>query len=165
MKLLKNLRFYIVLLIFVFVSCEKEVDTQKPEISLDFAEAFPVNCDTLYFGESFQLKVRLKDNQELGSFNINIHQNFDHHSHSTEVTSCNLDTVKKDPVNEYSFISQFPIPEGVKEYETTVNINIPASNQDGQYDAGDYHFFISVTDAVGWSTPKGLSIKMLHRNE
>jgi len=150
-----------------FNACEKddEIDEKKPIIDLTIQDAFPVNCDTLYFGETFELKVLFSDNVELGSenaYSIDIHHNFDHHSHSTEVTECNLDP-KKDPVNPFLLIENYDIPEGLREYTTDLSISIPSADEDGQYDEGDYHFMIKVTDKEGWSVQKGLSIKMLHR--
>ncbi|NBC83928.1 MAG: DUF4625 domain-containing protein [Bacteroidetes bacterium] len=145
-------------------SCEKEdkIDNVKPVIDLSIQGAFPVNCDTLFFGESFELKVLFTDNAELGSYSIDIHNNFDHHSHSTEVTECSLDPIK-DPVNPFLFIEDYNIPAGQSDYQTNMSISIPSSNGNGVYDEGDYHFFISLTDKEGWSAQKGLSIKMLHR--
>jgi hypothetical protein len=147
-----------------FNSCQKEndIDDIKPNIDLSFAEAFPNNCDTLYFGESFSLKMRFTDNQELGTFSIAIHDNFDHHSHSTELTECTLDPVKE-AINAFSYIQDFQIPSGLTDYETNISIDIPLENQEGVFDPGDYHFFISLTDAEGWSTQKGLSIKIQQR--
>jgi hypothetical protein len=152
------------LLLLFFNSCEKEdeIDKVKPFIDLTMQDAFPVNCDTLYFGESFELKVLSTDNAELGSFSIDIHNNFDHHSHSTEVTECSLDPIK-DPVNPFLFIEDYDIPVGQSDYQTNMSILIPSGNGSGDYDEGDYHFFISLTDKEGWSAQKGLSIKMLHR--
>ncbi len=48
-------------IVFAFNSCEKDenIDSQKPVIDLSIQDAFPVNCDTLYFGEPFILKVNL----------------------------------------------------------------------------------------------------------
>jgi hypothetical protein len=124
-----------------------------------------VNCDTLYFGESFDFKVLFSDNSELGStgaFSIDIHNNFDHHSHSTEVTECNLDPIKE-PVNPYLFIEDYDIPAGLSEYEVNLSIALPNGDTGGDFDDGDYHFFISLNDKEGWSTQKGLSIKIFHR--
>ncbi len=152
------------LIVFTAFSCTKEedVDTTKPTIDVSATDAFPKSCDTLYFGEAFTLKVKLSDNKKLGSFSIGIHNNFDHHSHSTEVTECTLDPVKE-PVNPFLFIEDYSIPEGSQTYETNLSVSIPAGNTSGQFDEGDYHFFISLTDHEGWSDQKGLSIKMLHR--
>ena len=146
-------------------SCEKtnEPDKEKPSIDIDFAEAFPINCDTLYFGETFNFIVKFTDNVELGSYSIDIHNNFDHHSHSTEVTECSLDPIKE-PINPYTFIQDYDIPSGSSEYETHLSLTIPSEDESGQaYDDGDYHFFISLTDKEGWSTQKGLSLKILRQ--
>ena len=156
-----------VLLLIIFISCEKgeDIDTEKPVIDLSIQDAFPLNCDTIYFGESFEFKVLFSDNAELGStsaFSIDIHNNFDHHSHSTEVTECTLDPIRE-PVNPYLFIESFDIPSGLSEYETNLSVSIPSGDENGDYDEGDYHFFISLTDKEGWSTQKGLSIKMVFR--
>lgn len=152
------------LLLIFFNSCEKkdEIDKEKPIINLTIADAFPVNCDTLYFGESFELKALFTDNVELGSYSIDIHNNFDHHSHSTEVTACSLDPLKT-PVNPFLSLEDYSIPSGQSEYQTNLSITIPNGNENGDYDEGDYHFFISLTDKEGWSAQKGLSIKILHR--
>ena len=147
-------------------SCEKDndIDKTRPVIDLDFSDAFPINCDTLYFGETFIFKALFTDNAELGSFSIDIHNNFDHHSHTTEVSECNLNPVK-DPVNPYVIIDDYEIPEGLTKYTTNISITIPSGNTDGKFDSGDYHFFISLTDHEGWSTQQGLSIKILHREK
>lgn len=145
-----------------FFSCSKEnVDNEKPVIDVSIANAFPQNCDTLYFGEAFILKVLLKDNVALGSFSIDVHNNFDHHSHSTEVTACTFDSIKT-PVNPFVFIEQFSLPEEQGTYETSFSVMVPSTNGNGVYDEGDYHFFMSLTDHEGWSVQKGLSIKMLY---
>lgn len=146
------------------ISCEKDknIDTEKPQIDNSFSDAFPMNCDTIYFGESFNLMILLTDNMELGSFSIGIHNNFDHHSHSTEVSECNLAPIKE-PVNPFLLIEDFEIPAGQSDYQTNMSISISSGNGNGTYDEGDYHFFISLTDKEGWSSQKGLSIKMLYR--
>lgn len=154
---------YSLLLFIAFSACDqgKGIDTEKPQIDNNFAGAFPVICDTIFFGESFDFKVLFSDNVELGSYSISIHNNFDHHSHSTEVSECSLEAIK-DPINPYVLIQDYNIPPGLAAYETDTSIAISSSNENGNYDEGDYHFFISLTDNEGWSAQKGLSIKMLY---
>lgn len=156
--------FYLIPLVAFFISCESdnEVDKEQPQIDISTLDAFPVNCDTLYFNETFILKVRFTDNVELGSFSIDIHNNFDHHSHSTEVAECNLNPVKE-PVNPYVVIQDYDIPGGLSDYTTNLSIKLPSQNSNGKFDEGDYHFFISLTDKEGWSAQMGLSIKMVYR--
>ncbi|MFW5831716.1 MAG: DUF4625 domain-containing protein [Prolixibacteraceae bacterium] len=148
--------------VFLAACTRDKIDDEKPEIDITVSGAFPQNCDTLWLGESFTFKVLFSDNVELGSYSIEIHENFDHHSHSTEVTECILEPIK-DPVNAFTFIQDYEIHEGLKEYETNQIIEIPAGNENGLFDQGNYHFFIRLTDKEGWSAQKGLSIKMMHR--
>ncbi|MCG8698188.1 MAG: DUF4625 domain-containing protein [Bacteroidales bacterium] len=146
------------------LSCENndDIDKEKPVISTEYADAFPSYCDTLYFGDSFNLKALFTDNDELGSYSIDIHNNFDHHSHGHNIDQCNL-APKKTPVNPFVFIEDYEIPKGKKEYLVNQPISIPAGNSLGLFDEGDYHFQIFLSDKGGWSTPLGLSVKMLHR--
>lgn len=160
----KNILPLLAVFILFFVACsdDNEVDQEKPVIDISFVEAFPIQCDTLFFGESFVLKMKFSDNQELGAFSIDIHHNFDHHSHSTEIGECSPHPDKV-PVNPYLFINDYPIPEGLTEYDTNLTISIPDGNGMELYEEGDYHFMIKLTDETGWETLKGLSIKMVRR--
>ncbi|WP_347840679.1 DUF4625 domain-containing protein [uncultured Draconibacterium sp.] len=155
-------RFAFIVLLATACSDDGQIDKEKPVIDNSFANAFPTNCDTIYFGEAFNLKLLFSDNVELGSYSIDIHNNFDHHSHSTEVAECSL-SPKKDPENPFVFIDDYSIPEGLKDYKTNMSVSIPADNQVGLFDEGDYHFFVSLTDKEGWSTQMGLSIKIKYR--
>ncbi len=156
---MKNLKFLIAISAFAFItSCSSdnaEIDTEYPVIDISAANAFPVQCSTIERGKTFTFKATFNDNAELGSYSLDIHHNFDHHTHSTEVNTCETEAVKT-PVKPMLFINNFTIPKGVKSYEATTQISIPAD-----VDPGDYHFMIKLTDKEGWQTLKGLSIKIL----
>ncbi len=154
----------ILLVVVLLVSaCRREgIDKEKPQINNSFSTAFPVNCDTLYFGDTVRVKLRFTDNAELGTYSIDIHNNFDHHSHSTEFSDCNPDP-DKTPIHPYTFIDDYALSPGLKEFETELSLTIPDSHSNGQYDEGDYHFSVSLTDKEGWSAQKGISIKLLYR--
>ncbi|KQM69403.1 hypothetical protein ASE74_05230 [Pedobacter sp. Leaf216] len=140
----------------VFSACKKdteEIDTEYPSIDLT-GSAFPQQCAIIKKGEKFIFKATLNDNVELGSVSVDVHHNFDHHSHSTEVNDCNLGAVKQ-PVNPFLLIKDFPVPSGLKTYDIAQEIIVPAN-----IDAGDYHFLIRLTDKTGWQTLKGISIKI-----
>ena len=168
LKMKTKFYFAAIVTLTLFINgCKKEVDTdqEKPIIDIGIDGAFPVDCDTLYFGETFTFKVRFADNAELGStnaFNIDIHHNFDQHSHSTSGISCDLDPIKS-PNNPYVYIQSFDIPEDVKEYIAELPIDLPKGNTIDDFEEGDYHFQIRVADKEGWSTMRGMSIKILHR--
>jgi hypothetical protein len=139
----------------------EDVDEQKPEIDLAVEGAFPMNCDTLFFGETFTFRALFTDNVELGSYSIDIHHNFDHHSHTTETSGCDLSPVQV-PSNPFQLTVDYTIPEQLMEFQTAEEIIVPAENGEGLFDEGEYHFFIRLTDREGWSTQKGLSIKIIH---
>jgi hypothetical protein len=141
-----------------FAGCKKEteeVDTTYPEINISAADAFPKQCSSIKRGDKFIFKATLSDNNELGSSSIDIHNNFDHHTHSTEVNDCGLDPIKT-PVNPFLLIKTYTIPSGLKTYTITQEVSVPAD-----VDPGDYHFLIRLTDKAGWQTIKGLSIKVI----
>jgi len=142
----------------LFNSCKKEegeeIDTTYPLIDIAAADAFPKQCSVIRRGQPFVFKAQFTDNAELGSVSIDIHHNFDHHTHSTEVDDCGMDPVKV-PVMPYKLIQSYPIPAGQKTYQSSATVTIPADA-----DPGDYHFMIRVTDKAGWQTIRGLSVKV-----
>lgn len=156
---MKKIQFLLGILSLAFISAcssdNAEIDTEYPVINIAASDAFPIQCSTIERGKTFIFKATFTDNVELGSYSLDIHHNFDHHTHSTEVNTCETEAVKK-PVNPMLFINNYTIPTGLKTYEATAQISIPAD-----VDPGDYHFMIRLTDKEGWQTLKGLSIKIL----
>ncbi len=146
------------LLLSVINACKKDdeeaIDTEYPVINVSAANAFPTQCSSVKRGEKFTFRARLSDNVALGSVSIDIHHNFDHHTHSTEVESCNMDALKT-PGNPFLLIQAYAIPAGNKFYDIQQEITIPDN-----VDVGDYHFMIRLTDKEGWQTVKGLSFKI-----
>ncbi|SHL76196.1 DUF4625 domain-containing protein [Flavobacterium saccharophilum] len=143
---------------FILASCDSdknEIDTEYPVIDISAANAFPIQCSQVTRGQKITFRAKFTDNTQLGSYSLDIHHNFDHHTHSTEVNNCISDPIKK-PVNPMLYINSVTIPTGQKNYEATQEIAIPAD-----VDPGDYHFMIRLTDKEGWQTIKGLSIKVL----
>ncbi|TJZ53740.1 DUF4625 domain-containing protein [Sphingobacterium olei] len=148
--------FAIILLLFGACSKDAEtIDDEPPVIDISAADAFPVQCSTVKRGETFTFKAKLSDNVRLGAVSVDIHHNFDHHTHSTEVNDCGLEPVKV-PVNPFLFIKSYAIAGAQTIYETDIQIDVPAD-----VDPGDYHFMIMVTDEEGWSAMRGLSIKIV----
>ena len=139
-------------------SCESDkndIDTEYPVVDISASNAFPIQCSQVTRGQKITFRAKFTDNTELGSYSLDIHHNFDHHTHSTEVSNCETEPIKK-PVNPMLYINSVTIPAGQKSYEATQEIMIPAD-----VDPGDYHFLIRLTDKEGWQTIRGLSIKVL----
>lgn len=147
----------IIALAGLFTACsgsdDDKIDTEYPVIDI-VANAFPIQCSEVTRGQKFTFKAKFTDNVALGSYSLDIHHNFDHHNHSTEVNDCVAEPIKK-PVKPMLYINSVTIPEGLKSYDATQEINIPED-----IDPGDYHFLIRLTDKEGWQTIKGLSIKI-----
>lgn len=156
---MKNIKFLLgVFALAIISSCSSdntEIDTEYPVIDITGTDAFPIQCSTIERGQTIIFKAIFNDNVALGSYSLDIHHNFDHHTHSTEVNTCETEAVKS-PIKPMLFINNYTIPNGVKSYEATTQITIPAD-----VDPGDYHFMIRLTDKEGWQTLKGLSIKIL----
>jgi hypothetical protein len=133
---------------------KQEVDTEYPVIDMTTGNTFPQQCSEIKRGETFVCRLSLSDNMQLGSVSVDVHHNFDHHTHSTEIADCSLEQQKR-ASNPFLLIKTFDIPAGLKSYELSSEIAVPAD-----VDAGDYHFSVRVTDKEGWQTVKGLSIKV-----
>jgi hypothetical protein len=155
----KHLIGIFLILIVSISACKKDkneaIDTEYPVIDVTSQTAFPKQCSTVKRGEAFSFRALLSDNTTLGSVSIDIHHNFDHHTHSTEVASCDMAPVKT-PVKPFLLIQSYPIATGLNKFEIDQQITIPAD-----VDPGDYHFMIRLTDKEGWQTVKGLSIKII----
>lgn len=140
-------------------SCDSNDDKQisKPVILMNTEDAFPKNCVTVYRGETMEFKATFTDERELGNFNIEIHNNFDHHSHSTEGEECEH-VEHKEPVDPFVYNKDFSIPSGQVSYNASITIDIPKDK-----DTGSYHFMVRVTNKAGWQEIKGISILIADR--
>lgn len=129
-------------------------DVEKPVIA-DGDVPNPIDCQIYHRGESIPLRYTFTDNQELGNFNVEVHNNFDHHTHSTSASECELAPIKS-PVHPWVFNQDYTIPDGRKTYATEIDIPIPSN-----IDTGDYHFMLRLTDKAGWQQLKAISIKIV----
>ena len=125
-----------------------------PEITADGEQTCPVDCQQFKRGSVIPFHYLLSDNVELGCYNIEVHNNFDHHTHSTSAAECEIDA-EKAPVNPWVYNSDFDIPQGQQTYTAIINIDIPAD-----IDPGDYHFMVRLTDQAGWQQLKSMAIKI-----
>ena len=156
-----------------FLACSKEdgeetKDMEKPVIVSD--DSFnPINCQVYHAGDVIAFRAVFTDNVELGKYTIEIHNNFDHHSHSTEAdhgheggSECG-DGQEHEHEHEgahenespWVYNQTFDMPTGQKRYEAKVDIPIPANVAEG-----DYHFMVRLTDKAGWQQLKAVSVRI-----
>lgn len=159
LKIKKRVLLIILLPALLLACTDSMKDDVLPVIDMTYESTFPTNCVEVYRGETFTYRFKLTDNLALGSYSIEMHHNFDHHTHSTSPTQCLLDP-KKTATNAFLLINQFEIEAGKKEFFATGQISIPAN-----VDTGNYHFMIRVTDASGWQTFEGISLSIRDRIE
>lgn len=138
------------------VSCtETEIDEEKPTITVNYAGGFPQTCENLSRGQSYTIKAKVADNLELASYSVEMHHNFDHHTHDDQQGACELESVKA-AVNPLIFSDNEQIPEGLTAYELKIDLILP----DG-VDTGDYHLALSVTDVTGWQARTSVDVKIV----
>lgn len=143
-------------LLLVCCGKTKEKDMIPPEIIAVGDYTSPLNCQEFHVGGVLPFAWAFSDNEELGSFNIEIHSNHDHHTHSTEAEECPEHEEGHDhgdPVNPWVFNKDYAIPAGTSYYEADIKIPIPEG-----IDPGEYHFMIRVTDISGWQEIKSVAI-------
>lgn len=129
-------------------------DMEQPVITDTGITANPIDCQTYRRGETIAFNYVFKDDTELGKYNIEIHNNFDHHTHSTSAADCEMEA-KKNPINPWVYNKDFDIPAGQRLYTSRIDIPIPEG-----IDTGNYHFMIRLTDRAGWQQLKSVAIKI-----
>ncbi len=158
MKLIIKL-LYIAFPLLLLISCsssdDSTIDEEKPIISVNYTEGFPQTCETLERGETYAFRARVTDNVALASYSLNIHHNFDHHTHDDQGAQCELGAIKE-AVNPLLFIGNHTIENGQTSYEINISVTIP-----DDVDPGDYHCSYSVTDQTGWQSRTSVDIKIM----
>ncbi|MDO5969446.1 DUF4625 domain-containing protein [Flavivirga aquimarina] len=151
--------YFFILSILLIASCSSDdnvdKDEEKPTISVNYNEGFPQGCVLLVKGETYNFRAKVTDNKALASYSIDIHNNFDHHTHDDQVTECDLEDIKQ-AINPLIFIENYSIEDNLTSYEINTPITIPSD-----IDAGDYHCAYSVTDQTGWQARTSIDIKII----
>ncbi|MDF0717607.1 DUF4625 domain-containing protein [Muricauda sp. 334s03] len=155
---LKFKHTFIIFSILFLTSCsssdDTDIDEEKPTISVDYAGGFPQACEVLERGQTYTFRAQVADNLELAAYSLNIHHNFDHHTHDDQGAQCELEEVKA-AVNPMNYIENFDIEGGATSYEINISVTIPED-----IDPGDYHCAYSVTDVTGWQSRTSVDIKI-----
>lgn len=149
-------------MLLLLASCVKDEDVEifPPEIEI----LSPRHCDTVYFDEAVTYRFRILDKSQvgLGNFSMDIHNNFNHHSHGSHI-SCAMDPVK-DPQHPYEEVWIENLPDDKFDYVLEMEISMPLlKNENQEHDQGDYHFHIYITNTEGYQTFTSLDIKLLKR--
>lgn len=119
---------------FVFTSCSKDddADTTAPVIELDE----PEDGDELKIGADVHFECDFKDDVMLSSYLIEIHSNFDGHSHKTSTRAA-----EGEP---FFFKKSYDISGLRNTHVHHHDVVIPENTQEGRY-----HLVVYCTDAAG----------------
>ena len=152
--------FIILVTIFMFGACtsddDVDKDLEKPTISVNYTGGFPQGCAELQRGNTYVFRAQVTDNTALAAYSLNLHHNFDHHTHDDQGAVCDLEPIKT-AVNPLLYLENFQIDEDdVKVYEIQIQVTIP-----DDIDTGDYHCAYSVTDQTGWQSRTSIDIKIV----
>ena len=121
-------------------SCKKDEDkdTDKPVITLNE----PADGDTLFVGHEMHLEMDLSDNVMLRSYKVDIHNNFDGHSHtkSTETDGA------------WTYTKSWDVSGLKNTHIHHHEIEVPDSVDGVPIAKGKYHFMVYCTDEAGNET-------------
>ncbi|MDR0725866.1 MAG: DUF4625 domain-containing protein [Prevotellaceae bacterium] len=132
-----------------FTGCDKneESDTTKPVIKL----IEPEEDDVLKIGADVHFEAEFEDDKMLASYKVNIHPNFDGHSHA--VTKGETETV------DFEFEKSWTISgknTSIHHHEIVIPENATP---------GHYHLMVYCTDAAGNESYIAVDIELSHEGE
>jgi hypothetical protein len=128
-----------------FISCDKnENDTTKPVINL----IEPEDGDSLRIGGDVHFDMELSDDVMLGSYKVDIHNNFDGHEH-TKASS--------DETTPFVFVRSWDV-SGKKNADIHHHEIVIPENAT----PGDYHLMVYCTDAAGNESNVAVNIVLSH---
>ncbi|MBQ8020000.1 MAG: DUF4625 domain-containing protein [Paludibacteraceae bacterium] len=119
-----------------FSACDEEdADTTKPVITLDE----PEDGDSLRIGESVHFECDFSDDEALGSYLIEIHNNFDGHGHKISSSQ-----TRGEDTEAFYFKKSYDISNLRNTHVHHHDIVIPENATPGAY-----HLIVYCTDAAG----------------
>lgn len=113
------------------------VDTVAPVIAINE----PHDEDEFAPGGEIHFKALFTDNVALASYKIEIHEDFDSHTHGV--------TKQSSQDNPWSYEQVFTIPAGQKSFTADHEIEIPMMINNKPISEGAYHMGVFLTDAAG----------------
>lgn len=146
---MKVLNFFLVSLMatmaIAFSGCKEDSDTEKPVIHLEE----PAEDDVLQIGDGHgvHFDCEFTDNEALASYKVNIHPNFDGHTHTRSSATETVD---------FEFEKTWTLSgrnQSVHHHEIVIPENATP---------GDYHLMVYCTDAAGNEAHIAVNIELSH---
>ncbi|MDR2622785.1 MAG: DUF4625 domain-containing protein [Dysgonamonadaceae bacterium] len=142
--------FFICLAAFspiVLNSCKEDSDVEKPVITL----IEPAEGDALQIGgeHGVHFEAEFSDNEMLASYKVNIHPDFDDHTHARTRAS-------SEPTVDFEYEQSWTISgknASIHHHEITIPENATP---------GDYHLMVYCTDAAGNESHIAVDVELSH---
>ncbi len=141
----------------IFLSCEKEKDTLKPVIKLN-SPAQNAELKVIGNDHGIHFDAEFSDNEALASYAVDIHANFDGHTHSAARAEHAEDGVP------FSYKKVFTSIDGkMNDHVHHHEIVIPEKDKDGKpFLEGKYHIIVQCLDKAGNQSQVAHDIVLLH---
>ncbi len=163
LKWLTQLLLTSLLTIAFACSDEETYDVEEPKI---IELISPAPCEACAFGDTIFLKAKLSDNENLKGFKLNVHHNFDHHTHGNHKEVCELNpqlsTSEIAATNPFLQNWSANLPKA-SEVSVDTFFVLPKLNAENDlpFTGGDYHVLLYVTDDGGNQSFTSVSIKLI----
>ncbi|MDR0733779.1 MAG: DUF4625 domain-containing protein [Dysgonamonadaceae bacterium] len=134
---------FLAMFAIVWNGCKEDGDTTRPVINL----IEPAEGDTLQIGDDVHFEAEFSDDEALASYKVNIHPDFDGHTHTRSSDGETVDFEK-----DWSWT--------VSGRNTSIHhheIEIPENAT-----PGDYHLMVYCTDVAGNESHIALNVVLSH---
>jgi hypothetical protein len=150
---MKTTRYFSICLVAIFAllaaACGDDSDNTKPVIDL----VEPADGDVLQIGDSVHFEMNLSDNEMLHSYKVDIHDNFDSHSHA-------LSRADDGETTPFSFNRTWDVSGKKNAHVHHHQIFIPENATPGAY-----HLVVYCTDEAGNESRVARDIELSHEGE
>jgi hypothetical protein len=133
-----------------FTGCDKDEDTTKPVIKL----IEPEEDDVLKIGADVHFEAEFSDDKMLASYKVNIHPNFDDHTHAATKGESESESVDFEFEKSWDISGKKNAPVHHHEIEIPENAT-----------PGHYHLMVYCTDAAGNESYIAVDIELSHDGE
>ncbi|TQI70542.1 uncharacterized protein DUF4625 [Gramella sp. Hel_I_59] len=140
----------VLLTVTAFTACSDDddaLDSQKPTIVM----SEPEDGEAFEIGGELHFDIDLTDNDGLASYKVDIHNNFDGHTHSV---------VKQETEEPWSYQQTFQIDGNPTSFEAHEHIAILEGIAEGEY-----HLGVIVVDAAGNQEEAFVEIMLGHEGD
>lgn len=136
---------------FLFTACEDNNDNDTTPPTINLLE--PAEGDVLKIGSDIHFELELSDNEMLGSYKVDVHSNFDGHTHSRAIKN-------EGETIAFSFQKSWDLSDQKNAKIHHHEIVIPENATPGKY-----HLMVFCTDKAGNESNIARNITLSHEGE